>query len=111
MERALEPRAQGQRRADERNDTRAAVRELFPQRECATLVRPAADEEELRHAVTSTALRGEFMGQLDALRQSVRHARYMRGGTGPPAARSHRALPCPSASPPPGALACPSAPA
>ena len=39
MERALNPRDGAQRRADERNETRAAIRELFPQRGCCTLVR------------------------------------------------------------------------
>jgi hypothetical protein len=71
MEYALEARNKGQRRADERNDTRAAIRELFGRRSCATLVRPAADEASLRHAVSGTALRPEFLEQMERVRSSV----------------------------------------
>ena len=71
MERSLEARNKAQRRADERNDTRQAIRELFGSRHCATLVRPAAEEEQVRQAVTSTELRPEFLSQMDDVRTSV----------------------------------------
>ena len=71
MEAALEARAPGQRRSDERNDTRTAVRELFQSRGCATLIRPASDETEVRHAATSTALRPEFLEQMAYIRARV----------------------------------------
>lgn len=47
MERALAARAEGARRAAERNGTRASLRTLFQWRSCCTLVRPVADEAEL----------------------------------------------------------------
>ena len=71
MEKALEARPQGARRSDERNDTRAAIRSLFASRSCGTLVRPAASEEDLRNALTSSSLRPEFLEQLDALRSQI----------------------------------------
>ena len=71
MEAALEPRAKGARRSGEHNETRQAIRELFLRRSCATLVRPAASEEEVRQAVTSSALRPEFKAGMGAVRASV----------------------------------------
>ena len=48
---------------------RAAIRQLFPSRACRTLVRPATDEEAVRHAVglTTAQLRPEFVSQLEAV--------------------------------------------
>ena len=74
MERALEARANGQRRAEERNDTRSAIRELFPLRHCATLIRPAADESQVRRASVSSELRPEFLAQMNTLRSEVLRA-------------------------------------
>ena len=50
---------------------RAAIRQLFPSRACRTLVRPATDEEAVRHAVglTTAQLRPEFVSQLEAVRR------------------------------------------
>jgi hypothetical protein len=63
MDKALEARPSSARRADERNRVRAAIRNLFPSRACVTLVRPAADEDAVRHAVSLDAseLRPEFV--------------------------------------------------
>uniref|UniRef100_A0A7S4W084 GB1/RHD3-type G domain-containing protein n=1 Tax=Alexandrium monilatum TaxID=311494 RepID=A0A7S4W084_9DINO len=45
LENALRP-VSGQ---DKQNELRAAIRQVFPQRDCMTIVRPCADEEDLRH--------------------------------------------------------------
>ncbi|KAG8465171.1 hypothetical protein KFE25_012534 [Diacronema lutheri] len=63
MDKALQPRPTSARRADERNRVRAAIRTLFPRRACVTLVRPAADENAVRHAASLplSELREEFV--------------------------------------------------
>jgi hypothetical protein len=70
MEAALADRPPAARRAQERNQVRAAVRQLFPRRSCRTLVRPAVDEDAVRNAVSLTAeqLRPEFVSQLAMVR-------------------------------------------
>ena len=73
MEKALSERPPGARRAKERNQVRGAIRQLFPARTCRTLVRPATDEEAVRHAVSLTTeqLRPEFVAQLGAVRDEL----------------------------------------
>ena len=73
MEKALEPRPQSARRAAERNQIRAAIRDYFPARHCRTLVRPASDEADLRDASSLPAerLRPQFIEQMAALRAEV----------------------------------------
>lgn len=65
LEEALAPRP-GQR---ERNAVRTTIKDLFVERDCATLVRPMAHEADLRrldrHPYTS--LRPEFRSQVDSL--------------------------------------------
>ncbi|EQC32966.1 hypothetical protein SDRG_09492 [Saprolegnia diclina VS20] len=70
LERSLEPRDGASRRTDERNRIRASIRTLFAQRECMTLVRPATNEDQLRHAstLTNADLRPEFVSQMAAIR-------------------------------------------
>ncbi|KDO27493.1 hypothetical protein SPRG_07082 [Saprolegnia parasitica CBS 223.65] len=70
LERSLEPRDGASRRTDERNRIRASIRTLFAQRECMTLVRPATDEDQLRHAssLTNADLRSEFVTQMACIR-------------------------------------------
>ena len=70
MEGALADRPTAARRSHERNQVRAAVRQLFPRRSCRTLVRPAVDEDAVRNAVSLTAeqLRPEFVSQLATVR-------------------------------------------
>ena len=103
MERALEPRPSTARRAAERNETRAAIRDLFPSRSCATLarqaeaagglwsaslharsceqVRPAAEEADVRRAIglEASQLRPQFVEGMSALKQRIL-------GTAPPKA-------------------------
>ena len=59
----------GGRRTEERNDTRRAIRQLFKHRQCFTMVRPALEEESLRHAsdLTDNELRPTFLIQLNKL--------------------------------------------
>jgi len=73
MEKALESRPNTARRSAERNETRAAIRGLFPARTCRTLVRPVADERALRQAVTLSEeqLRPEFVGKMREIKQEV----------------------------------------
>jgi hypothetical protein len=71
MELAHEARPAGQRRSDERNETRAAIRALFPHRGCVTLVRPAVDEAQLREAARSESLRPEFVAAMEELKARV----------------------------------------
>ena len=73
MEGALADRPPAARRAQERNQVRSAVRQLFPRRSCRTLVRPAIDEDAVRNAVSLTAeqLRPEFVSQLATVRTEL----------------------------------------
>lgn len=81
MEKALEPRPTTARRADERNRVRAAIRTLFPRRACVTLVRPAADESAVRHAVdlAQSELRPEFVSGMRAIQARLLGAAYAHG--------------------------------
>jgi len=69
LEEALAPRP-GQR---ERNTVRATIKDLFVERDCATLIRPMAHEADLqrldRHPFTS--LRPEFRSQVESLVTTV----------------------------------------
>ncbi|KAJ1634532.1 guanylate-binding protein [Pavlovales sp. CCMP2436] len=73
MEKALEPRPATARRSDERNRVRASVRNLFPKRACVTLVRPAADEEAVRHAANleTSELRPAFVAGMQDIQRRL----------------------------------------
>ena len=76
LEEALRDRGTpGQKRHERRNETRQALRRLFPRgrRSCTTLVRPALDEASLRraHALKDEELREEFVAKLKLLRSSL----------------------------------------
>ena len=72
LENALESRTGKGRRVDERNETRAAIRNLFRDRDCYTLIRPCNDENKMRQGLDlSSDLRPDFIQQLDTLRSRV----------------------------------------
>eukprot|EP00944_MAST-04C_sp_MAST-4C-sp1_P005817 g5817.t1 len=72
LENALEARKGNGRRVDERNETRAAIRNLFRDRDCYTLIRPCNDENKMRQGLDlSSDLRPDFIQQLDTLRSRV----------------------------------------
>eukprot|EP00928_Gymnodinium_smaydae_P065533 TRINITY_DN48654_c0_g1_i1.p1 TRINITY_DN48654_c0_g1~~TRINITY_DN48654_c0_g1_i1.p1 ORF type:complete len:1266 (+),score=210.54 TRINITY_DN48654_c0_g1_i1:94-3798(+) len=73
LEKALESRPGTQRRSAERNETRTAIRALFPSRRCVTLVRPAAEEADVRNAVNlpEQKLRPEFVSKMNSLRTEI----------------------------------------
>jgi len=69
LENALRP-VPGQ---DKQNELRAAIRQLFPQRDCAAIVRPCADEEDLRHVqrMPYEALRPQFRQEVEDFTRKV----------------------------------------
>jgi hypothetical protein len=73
LEQALADRPGASRRAGERNEIRASLRTLFGRRKCCTLVRPALNEEQVRHAaeLAQDELRPEFREQLKAIREGL----------------------------------------
>ena len=72
LENALELRKGNGRRVDERNDTRQAIRELFRDRSCFTLIRPCNDENKMRQGLSlSSDLRPDFVQALNKLRQMI----------------------------------------
>ncbi|CAK4106774.1 unnamed protein product [Aphanomyces euteiches] len=77
LERSLESREGASKRASkrvqERNRIRRSIRTLFTHRECMTLVRPATDEDKLRHAslLPDDELRSEFLVQMHAIRERL----------------------------------------
>ena len=72
LENALESRKGNGRRVDERNETRAAIRNLFRDRDCYTLIRPCNDENKMRQGLDlNSDLRPDFIQQLDTLRSRV----------------------------------------
>lgn len=58
---------------EEKNRVRATIRHLFPERDCATLVRPVAEEDELRHVeqLPYESLRPQFRAQVEAFVNKV----------------------------------------
>jgi hypothetical protein len=73
LEQALSNRPGASRRAGERNEIRGSLRNLFSRRKCCTLVRPALDEEQVRHAadLAPEQLRPEFREQLGTIREGL----------------------------------------
>mmetsp|Transcript_102706 Transcript_102706/g.273174 ORF Transcript_102706/g.273174 Transcript_102706/m.273174 type:complete len:540 (-) Transcript_102706:197-1816(-) len=69
LENALSP-SPGQ---DKENELRGAIRQLFPQRDCATIVRPCADEEDLRHVqrLPYESLRPQFREEVEDFTRKV----------------------------------------
>lgn len=69
LENALRP-ASGQ---DKQNELRAAIRQIFPQRDCTTIVRPCADEEDLRHVqkLPYESLRPQFREEVEEFTRKV----------------------------------------
>lgn len=73
LEAALAPVPAGTADAGGKNETRRAIRGLFPDRECAALVRPASDEADLQRLddMDPASLRPEFRAGLDAVSARV----------------------------------------
>jgi len=69
LENALRPR-DGQ---EKQNKLRGAVRELFRERQCVTMVRPCEEEEDLRHIqrLSFEALRPKFQAQVEDFTRKV----------------------------------------
>lgn len=70
LERALEP-IQGVDPG--KNEVRNSIRRYFPQRDCVTLVRPVADEKQIKNmsSLPESAFRPEFVAQAASLRRKI----------------------------------------
>ncbi|WP_298325675.1 hypothetical protein, partial [Asticcacaulis sp.] len=57
----------------EKNETRRALRKLFPKRTCITMCRPAADDEVLKNinSQPDSAIDPRFLEQIEALRRTI----------------------------------------
>ena len=73
LEAALAPVPTNAPGAAGKNGVRTAIKQLFPRRDCAALVRPAADERDLQNldSLPASALRPEFAKGLDAVTRRV----------------------------------------
>ena len=73
LEAALAPVPHNAPGAAGKNGVRSAIKQLFPRRDCAALVRPAADERDLQNldSLPAASLRPEFVKGLDAVTHHV----------------------------------------
>jgi Guanylate-binding protein, N-terminal domain len=58
---------------EDKNETRRALRKLFPKRTCITMCRPSADEEVLRNinSQPDSTIDSRFLDQVEALRRTI----------------------------------------
>lgn len=70
---------------EEKNETRRALRKLFPKRTCITMCRPASDEETLKNinVQPDSAIDPRFLEQVEALRRTIFMYAKRTGMTGP----------------------------
>eukprot|EP00466_Bigelowiella_natans_P018764 jgi/Bigna1/44970/e_gw1.107.36.1 len=73
LEKSLRPQKGRGKRIQEKNETRRLLTELFPSRDCVTMVRPVYDERQLRNlnSVSSDKLRVEFKQSLATLKSKI----------------------------------------
>jgi hypothetical protein len=73
LEQALRPQAGDSARVIERNNIRSTLQQVFPTRDCFTMVRPTQSEKELQEMsnIPMNQLRSEFTNQLKTLQKYV----------------------------------------
>eukprot|EP00002_Diphylleia_rotans_P005218 TRINITY_DN14330_c0_g1_i1.p1 TRINITY_DN14330_c0_g1~~TRINITY_DN14330_c0_g1_i1.p1 ORF type:complete len:721 (+),score=146.17 TRINITY_DN14330_c0_g1_i1:51-2213(+) len=73
LEHAITNQVGDSQRTIERNNIRETLRQVFPQRDCVTFVRPTQDEKDLRHMseMPLSSLRPEFLHQLEEFKRTT----------------------------------------
>eukprot|EP01113_Clastostelium_recurvatum_P035254 TRINITY_DN4893_c0_g1_i1.p1 TRINITY_DN4893_c0_g1~~TRINITY_DN4893_c0_g1_i1.p1 ORF type:complete len:851 (-),score=175.02 TRINITY_DN4893_c0_g1_i1:63-2615(-) len=66
----------GGERVRAKNQARKAIKDLFRDRDCSTIIRPVMDEKQLRNIdqIPSSSLRPEFLGQVNTFTEKVLHS-------------------------------------